>query len=121
MVQFVDQQRAVAVANGRLSLVLADIQLDGGGSGIAAAHEILQRYEVPVVFVTGFPERLLTGEGLEPAFVVPKPFTEAAIRTTIAHALDLYHAPESSVEHRAQLLAKLRQLTATDLGPPRAH
>jgi two-component SAPR family response regulator len=42
---------------------------------------------VPIVFVTGYPERLLTGEGLEPAFVVAKPFTEDGLRITIAQAI----------------------------------
>src|SRR5262249_50699246 len=43
-------------------LVLADIQLKDGSTGIMAVHEILKSIEVPVVFVTAFPERLLTGE-----------------------------------------------------------
>src|SRR3546814_6910642 len=55
-------------------LVLADIQLKGGDSGILTVQEILRSIDVPVIFVTGFPERLLTGERLEPAFVLSKPF-----------------------------------------------
>jgi CheY-like chemotaxis protein len=109
------QQQAVEAATQALSLVLADIQLEDEGSGLVAAREILQRYDVPVVFVTGFPERLLTGEGLEPAFVVAKPFTEAALKATIAHALDLYDAPENAAEHKKRLLAKLQQVTTREL------
>lgn len=109
------QEQAVDAATPSLSLVLADVQLEGSGSGILAAREILERYDVPIVFVTGFPERLLTGEGLEPAFVVAKPFTEAAIKTTIAHALELYDAPESAGPHRAEMLAKLKQISANEL------
>lgn len=117
------QDQAISAATPALSLVLADIQLEGNGNGIVAAREILQRFDVPIVFVTGFPERLLTGEGLEPAFVVAKPFTEAALKTTIAHALDIYDAPESAAPHRAQMLDKLRQITAQDLrdGSQRLH
>ena len=109
------QQQAVDVASQALALVLADIQLAGDGSGLVAAREILQRYDVPVVFVTGFPERLLTGDGLEPAFVVAKPFTEAALKATIAHALDLYDSPDNAAEHKQRLLAKLQQVTAREL------
>jgi FixJ family two-component response regulator len=104
-----------SVEQDRPGLVLADIQLQDDGSGIVAAHEILQRYDVPIVFVTGFPERLLTGEGLEPAFVVAKPFKGEGLKATIAHALSTYAAPGSATEHRAKLLAKLRQITAAEL------
>jgi hypothetical protein len=40
----------------------------------------LRSLTVPVVFVTAFPERLATGRGPEPAFLVRKPFREEAIR-----------------------------------------
>jgi DNA-directed RNA polymerase specialized sigma24 family protein len=95
-----------------IGLVLADIQLQDGGDGIAAAQAILERYDVPIVFVTGFPERLLTGSGLEPAFVAAKPFEAESLKVTIAHALSIYAKSLEAVEHRAKLLAKLRQITA---------
>ena len=63
--------QAVATAReAKPGLILADIQLEDGSSGITAVQTILTAAEVPVVFVTAFPERLLTGETLEPAFVV---------------------------------------------------
>ncbi len=68
-------------------LVLADIQLADGSSGIAAVQEILKSSEVPVIFVTAFPERLLTGEALEPAFVVTKPFDATTLKVAISQAL----------------------------------
>jgi CheY-like chemotaxis protein/DNA-directed RNA polymerase specialized sigma24 family protein len=68
-------------------LVLADIQLKDGSTGIAAVHEILKSIDVPVVFVTAFPERLLTGEALEPAFVVTKPFDDTTLKVAISQAL----------------------------------
>jgi CheY-like chemotaxis protein len=73
-------------------LVLADIRLADGSSGIDAATEILQAWDVPVVFITAFPERLLTGERPEPAFLVTKPFTEESLRTLIGQAL-FFHDP----------------------------
>jgi DNA-directed RNA polymerase specialized sigma24 family protein/CheY-like chemotaxis protein len=72
-------------------LVLADIQLEDGSSGIAAAQAILQTSPVPVVFVTAFPERLLTGETLEPAFVVTKPFDATTLKVAISQALFFAH------------------------------
>jgi DNA-binding LytR/AlgR family response regulator len=72
-------------------LVLADIQLEDGSSGIAAAQAILKTSPVPVVFVTAFPERLLTGETLEPAFVVTKPFDATTLKVAISQALFFAH------------------------------
>lgn len=69
-------------------LVLADIQLRGSDSGIAAVREIMRAIAVPVIFVTGYPERLLTGAQLEPAFVISKPFDPDLLRAAIAQALD---------------------------------
>lgn len=69
-------------------LVLADIQLRGSDSGISAVKEIMQAMTVPVIFVTGYPERLLTGTQLEPAFVISKPFDPDLLRAAIAQALD---------------------------------
>lgn len=95
-----------------LGLVLADIQLQDRGNGIGAAQQILERFNVPIVFVTGFPERLLTGSGLEPAFVVAKPFEPESLKVTIAHALSTYAREKDAVAHRANLLAKLREINA---------
>jgi len=68
-------------------LVLADIQLEDGSSCISAVQEILKSIDVPVIFVTAFPERLLTGEMLEPAFVVTKPFDATTLKVAISQAL----------------------------------
>ena len=105
---------AEAAGEEALGLVLADIQLQDRGSGIGAAQQILERYNVPIVFVTGFPERLLTGSGLEPAFVVAKPFQPESLKVTIAQALSTYASEQAAVAHRANLLAKLREITARE-------
>ncbi len=66
---------AVAIAEkSRPGLILADINLGAGGDGTAAVSRIMRNYYAPVIFVTAYPERLLTGEALEPAFVITKPF-----------------------------------------------
>jgi len=68
-------------------LVLADIQLADGSSGLDAVNEILTEINTPVIFITAFPERLLTGEKPEPAFLVTKPFRPETIKATISQAL----------------------------------
>jgi CheY-like chemotaxis protein len=70
-------------------LVLADIQLQGGDSGMAAVRAILASTTVPIIFVTGYPERLLTGQGIEPAFVIAKPFDADLLKTAMAQALNI--------------------------------
>ena len=68
-------------------LVLADIQLADGSSGLEAVNEILTTLDTPVIFITAFPERLLTGEKPEPAFLVTKPFRPETVKATISQAL----------------------------------
>lgn len=71
----------------RPDLVLADIRLADESSGIDAVREILSDHEVPVVFVTAYPERLLTGARPEPTFLVTKPFDRDILDVTISQAL----------------------------------
>jgi CheY-like chemotaxis protein len=68
-------------------MVLADIQLADGSSGIDAVNEILKTSSVPVIFITAFPEKLLTGERPEPAFLVTKPFNPDMVKALISQAL----------------------------------
>lgn len=68
-------------------MVLADIQLADNSSGIDAVNEILQSINVPVIFITAFPERLLTGDRPEPAFVVTKPFMPDMVKALVSQAL----------------------------------
>ena len=71
----------------RRGLVLADIQLADYSSGIDAVKDILAEYSVPVIFITAFPERLLTGERPEPTFLITKPFQRSTVKAQIAQAL----------------------------------
>jgi CheY-like chemotaxis protein len=68
-------------------LVLADIQLADNSSGIEAVQEILTGMTVPVIFITAFPERLLTGDRPEPAFLLTKPYQPATLRAAISQVL----------------------------------
>ncbi len=81
---------------GSPGLVLADIQLADGSSGLEAVNELLRLREVPVIFITAFPERLLTGERPEPTFLLTKPYQPETVRATISQALffdERSHAP----------------------------
>ena len=68
-------------------LVLADIQLADGSSGIDAVQDILAIAPVPAIFITAFPERLLTGGRVEPTFLISKPFRENTVRAAISQSL----------------------------------
>jgi DNA-directed RNA polymerase specialized sigma24 family protein len=84
----VTRDEAVAQAMARRpGLVLADIQLADDSSGIDAVKDILNEFSVPVIFITAFPERLLTGERPEPTFLITKPFQRATVKAAIAQAL----------------------------------
>jgi CheY-like chemotaxis protein/DNA-directed RNA polymerase specialized sigma24 family protein len=82
--------RAEAVEMARTSkpgLVLADIRLADGSSGLDAVHDILQSFEIPVIFITAYPETLLTGARPEPTFLIAKPFEEDMVRAVVSQAL----------------------------------
>ncbi len=80
-------EAVAAVKARRPGIVLADIQLADGSSGIDAVNDILKGTDVPVIFITAFPERLLTGEKPEPAFLITKPFQPETVKAAIGQAL----------------------------------
>lgn len=89
---------AVAQARAtRPGLVLADINLGAGGNGIEAVNEILATFDIPVIFITAYPEKLLTGERPEPTYLIAKPFLPETVQATVGQAL-FFHpaAPETA-------------------------
>ena len=79
---------AIALARvKRPGLILADIQLADGSSGLDAVNELLGSFEVPVIFITAYPERFLTGQRPEPAFLIAKPFQLAVVSAVASQAL----------------------------------
>jgi CheY-like chemotaxis protein len=78
-VRAVDQQKP--------GLVLADIQLADGSSGLDAVNEMLALFAVPVIFITAYPDRLLTGERPEPAFLITKPYQPDTVKAIVSQAL----------------------------------
>jgi CheY-like chemotaxis protein len=91
------RQEAVEKAlSERPGLVLADINLGEGGSGIDAVSEILDSFDIPVIFITAYPEKLLTGERPEPTYLVAKPFLPESVQATVGQAL-FFHKPAKKV------------------------
>ncbi|HEU5017836.1 MAG TPA: response regulator [Pseudolabrys sp.] len=81
-------KEAVALAKKkRPGIILADIQLADGSSGLDAVNEMLTTFEVPVIFITAYPERFLTGERPEPAFLIAKPFQPTTVSAVLSQAL----------------------------------
>ncbi|MVZ96098.1 response regulator [Sphingorhabdus sp. IMCC26285] len=109
------RSEAVALAaRTQPELVLADISLADGSSGIDAVKDILGAMNVPVIFITAFPERLLTGERPEPTYLITKPFEPETVIATIGQAL---------LVHRERLAAAAPAILAMDdMTPnPRKH
>lgn len=76
-----------AASRARPGLVLTDIQLADGSSGLDAVNEILRDFSVPVVVITDYPERFLTGTPPEPAFLITKPFSADTLKAIVSQAL----------------------------------
>jgi DNA-directed RNA polymerase specialized sigma24 family protein/AmiR/NasT family two-component response regulator len=84
-------------------LILADIQLADNSSGIDAVNDILAKFEdTPVVFITAFPERLLTGRRPEPAFLIAKQFSEDQLRSAVGQAMFFASTETLFAEARAR-------------------
>ncbi len=81
-------------------LILADISLADGSSGIGAVNDIMIHEDLPVIFITAFPERLLTGERPEPTYLITKPFSPETVAATIGQAL-LFHRELASLKGSA--------------------
>jgi DNA-directed RNA polymerase specialized sigma24 family protein/CheY-like chemotaxis protein len=76
-----------AAAQSKPGLVLADIKLADDSSGLDAVDDILGSFTVPVVFVTAYPEKLVTGKRPEPTFLIAKPFREDAVKAIVSQVL----------------------------------
>lgn len=90
-------REAVAVARRtKPELVLADIRLADGSSGINAVKDILAEFDVPVIFITAYPERLLSGDRPEPTYLITKPFMPETVSATIGQALMMKRAQNAT-------------------------
>ena len=82
-----EQEALDAIKERRPGLVLSDIQLADGSSGLDAVMRFLPSFPVPVVFITAYPERYLTGVRPEPTYLVEKPYDREALKAVIHQAL----------------------------------
>jgi DNA-directed RNA polymerase specialized sigma24 family protein len=91
-----EKQAIEAALRAKPGLILADIQLADGSSGLDAVNKILRSFSVPVIFVTAYPQRLLTGTRPEPTFLIAKPFHPENVKAVISQALffDVRGRPE---------------------------
>lgn len=90
------RSEAIAMARAeRPDLILADVRLADGSSGIDAVNDILDDFDVPAIFITAFPQSLLTGERREPTFLIAKPFREDTVRAIISQALFFRPEPDA--------------------------
>lgn len=88
------ESEALALAQEhRPGLILADIYLADGSSGISAVKQLLKKFDAPVIFITAFPETMLTGERPEPTFLISKPYRLDTVRATISQALFFREKP----------------------------
>lgn len=93
------RSEAVTMAqDSRPGLVLADVRLADGSSGMDAAADILGSFDIPVIFITAFPEHLLTGGRPEPAFLITKPFREDTVKALIGQALFFHQTASAPLE-----------------------
>jgi CheY-like chemotaxis protein/DNA-directed RNA polymerase specialized sigma24 family protein len=81
------REAIAAIKANEPGLVLADIHLADGSSGLDAVNEILAQFNLPVIFITAYPERLLTGQRPEPTFLITKPFRTEVVKAIISQAL----------------------------------
>lgn len=81
-----------AVGAAKPDIILADYNLEGPSTGVDAVLQIRETHECPVVFITGFPDRVLHGDEVEPDFVISKPYTADNVRAAVVHCLDVRRA-----------------------------
>jgi CheY-like chemotaxis protein len=77
------------VAQERPDVVLMDIRLAGALDGIEAAREIVARYAVPIIFMTGYSdeETVKQAQALHPLAILTKPVSPPEIMAVVDAAL----------------------------------
>lgn len=82
------KEEAVKLAlDTRPTLILSDVMLADGSLGNEAIAEIEKVYAPLVIYITAYPEQLLTGVEAEPAYLIPKPFKPSYVKAVIEQAL----------------------------------
>ena len=107
------------VEESKPDLILMDIKLEGDADGIEAAGEICSRYDIPVVYLTGFAEKdvLDRAKKTEPYGYLSKPVGLLELRSTIETALYKHEADKRvrESEKRLQRVVHDLQVHQTEL------
>lgn len=92
----------------RPDLILMDIMLKGDISGIEAAEQIKNRYQIPVIFLTAYADEstLSKAKVTEPYGYIIKPFKEIDLHTSIEMAL-YKHGKEQEVKKERDLYSSI--------------
>lgn len=97
-----------AAGQHRPDLILMDIMLKGEISGIEAAEQIRNRYQIPVIFLTAYADEstLSKAKVTEPYGYIIKPFKEIDLHTSIEMAL-YKHGKEQEVRKERDLYSSI--------------
>jgi DNA-directed RNA polymerase specialized sigma24 family protein/CheY-like chemotaxis protein len=80
------EEALAGVAANRPALILSDVELGfGRADGLALSDEIRQRFDVPVIYVTAYPERVRAHD--RDALVLTKPLSAVALSRAIDAAM----------------------------------
>lgn len=102
------------VAETQPDLVLMDVGLSGNQNGIEVAQEIRDRWNIPIVFLTGHSdmETLRSVQDVEPYGYLLKPFESAELYCAIEIALNRHQSQqqlEQLVQKRTEELAAMNE------------
>ncbi len=73
-------------------VVMADYDLGAGRTGLDAVRDITSELPVIAIFLTAYPDDVLSGSDYDPTFILTKPFEERALRAAIVHGLSMPRA-----------------------------
>jgi YesN/AraC family two-component response regulator len=98
-------------------LVLMDINLQGELDGIAAAGEIHDRFQIPVIYVTAYadPGTLERAKVTHPSGYILKPFNQTDLRVAIELALFQHQA---YFDHQPEAVTKISAADSLTEGLP---
>lgn len=82
------REAAEAAAGGEPDLIIADVKLSNGDSGVDVARRLSGRSNTPVVFVTAFPEIPLADPSISRDRVLPKPFSTTALKNMVRRTVN---------------------------------
>lgn len=71
----------------RFDLALCDYDLGRGRNGLDVVRVLSAEHDTTCVFVTAYPDEVLSGSDHEPAFVIIKPFRDEVVAAALSYAV----------------------------------